>query len=63
MDDYFMHVKSVVNAQATLKESVTCIAVQEDRHQNMISSVVLQKGVEEQWTIKKVATIIDLLGS
>ena len=34
MDYNLMKMKSVANAQTMLEESVTCIAVKEDRHQN-----------------------------
>ena len=37
-------------------------AVKEDRHQNIMSSVALKKGVEKPWTIERVAKFIDLLG-
>ena len=39
-----------------------CVAVKEDRHQNIMSSVALKKGVEEPWTIEKVVKFMDLLG-
>ena len=48
--DYLMKVSSVVNAQTTSEESVTCSAVKEDKHQNIMSKVALNKGVEESWT-------------
>ena len=35
--------------------------MKDDRHQNIISNVVLKKGVEESWSIERVATFIDLL--
>ena len=35
---YFMNMKSVPNAHRVPEESITCIAVKEDRHQNMMSS-------------------------
>ena len=44
------------------KESITCVAVKEDRHPNIMSSVALKKGVGEPWTIERVVTFIDLLG-
>ena len=53
--------KSVVNAPTMPEELVTCIAVKEERHQNIRSSVALNKGVEEPWTIERVAKFIDLL--
>ena len=34
--------------------------MKEDRHQNIMSSVALKKGVEEPWTIERVAKFIDL---
>ena len=57
-----MKMKSVANAPTISEESTTCIAVKEDRHQNIMSSVALKKGVEELWTIDRVAKVIDLLG-
>ena len=36
--------------------------MQEDRHQNIISSVAWKKGVEEPWTIERVVKFVDLLG-
>ena len=35
---------------------------EEDRHQNIMSSVALKEGVEEPWTTKRVVRFIDLLG-
>ena len=35
--------------QAILEESISCVAVKEDRHQNITSSVALKKGFEEPW--------------
>ena len=46
---------------AISEKSITCVAVNEDRHQNIMSSVALKKGVEEPWTIKRVVKFIDLL--
>ena len=48
--------------QAILEESISCVAVKEDRHQNITSSVALKKGFEEPWTIERVVRFIDLLG-
>ena len=62
IDSFFMEMKCFVNAQRKSEESVTCIAVKEDRHQNIMSSVALKKGIEESWTIEGVANFIDLLG-
>ena len=42
-----MKMNFVVNAQTISEESVTCIAVKEDRHQSIVSRVALKKGVEE----------------
>ena len=54
--------KSVANAQTISEESITCVAAKEDRHQNIMSSVALKKGVAGPWTIERVAKFIDLLG-
>ena len=54
--------KSAPNVQAISEESITCVAVKEDRHQNIMSSVALKKGVEEPWTLERVVRFIDLLG-
>ena len=62
MDYYFMKMESAPNVQAISEESITCVAVKEDRHQNIMSSVALKKGVEEPWTIERVVKFIDLLG-
>ena len=39
-------ITSSPNVHAISEESTTCIAVKEDRHQNIMSSVALKKGVE-----------------
>ena len=57
-----MRMECSPSVQAISEESITCIAVKEDRHQNIMSSVALKKGVEEPWTIDRVAKFIDLLG-
>ena len=44
------------------EESITCIAVKEDTHHNIMSSVAWKKGVEEPWTIERVAKFIGWLG-
>ena len=62
MDDFFIRIQSAPNVQAISEESITCVAVKEDRHQNIMSSVTLKKGVEETWTIERVVRFIDLLG-
>ena len=45
-----MKMSSVVNTHTISEESVTCISVKEDRHQNIVSRVALKNGVEEPWT-------------
>ena len=57
-----MNMNSVVNAQTMSEETVTCMAVKEDRHQNITRSLALKKGVDEPWTIVRVAKFMDLLG-
>ena len=58
-----------MNSRTVLEGAVTCfavsiafIAVKEDRHQNIMSSVALKKGIEEPWTSERLAKLIDLLG-
>ena len=46
MDLNFLKPNSTANSQTIPEESVTCIAVKEDRHQNIRGSAVL-KGIEE----------------
>ena len=62
MDYFFTKMESIPSAQVISEELITCIAVKEDRHHNIMSSVALKKGVEECWTIERVAKFIDLLG-
>ena len=62
MENLFMKMESAPSVQATSEESTTCVAVKEDRHQNIRRSVALKKGVEEPWTIQSVVKFIDLLG-
>ena len=62
MDYFFMKMEPAPSAQSISEESITCVAVKGDRHQNIMSSVALKKGVEEPWTIKRVVKFIDLLG-
>ena len=57
-----MRMECSPNVQAISEESIICIAVKEDRHQNIMSSVALKQGVEEPWTVERVAKFIDLLG-
>ena len=47
MDSFFIKPNSTANSQTIPDESVTCTAVKEDRHHNIVSSVVLKKGIEE----------------
>ena len=62
MDSYFFNANSTANSQTIPDEPVTCIAVEKDRHQNIVSSVVLKKGIEELWAIERVARFINSLG-
>ena len=62
MDYHFVKMNSAVNARTMLEESLTCIAVKEDRQQNIMSSVALKNGAEEPWTIERVVKFIDSLG-
>ena len=55
-----MKMMSVVTVQTMSEESVTCIAVNEDRHQNVMSSVAFEKKVEETWTTESVAKFMHL---
>ena len=49
----FLKQYSTANSQTIPDESVTCIAVKEDRHQNIMSSVVLRRRIEEPWASQK----------
>ena len=62
MDYFFMRMETAPNVQAISEESITCVAVKEDRHHNIMSSVALKKAVEEPWTIERVLRFIDQLG-
>ena len=62
MDYHFLKPNSSVNSQTIPDESVTSIAVMEDRHQNTMSSVVLKKGIEEPWASERVARFVNSLG-
>ena len=59
MDYYFMQMESAPSAQSISEESITCVAVKEDRHQSIMSRVALKKGVEEPWTSESVVKFID----
>ena len=50
-----MRMESSPSVQTILGEPITCIAVKEDKCQNIMSSVALKKGVEEPWTVERVA--------
>ena len=62
MDYSFMKMEFAPSAQSILEESITCVAVKEDRNQNIMSRVALKKGVDETWTVERVSKFIDLLG-
>ena len=62
MDYFFMRMESSPSAREMPEEPITCIAVKEDKYQNIMSSVALKKGVEEPWAVERVAKFIDLLG-
>ena len=62
MDYFFMKMESAPTVPAISEESITCVAVKEDRHQNIMCSVALKKGVEEPWTIERVVKFMDSLG-
>ena len=51
MDYFFMKMESAPSAKSIAERSITCVAVKKDRHQNIMSSVALKKGVEEPWTV------------
>ena len=53
MDYFFTKMESLPSVQVISEESITCVAMKEDRHQNIMSSVALKKGVEEPWTIER----------
>ena len=59
MDSFFMKMESAPSVQAISEESITCVAVKEDRHPNIMSNVALKK---KPWTIERVVKFIDLLG-
>ena len=58
--NYFMKMNSVVNAQTTSEEPVTCIALKEHKHQDITNSVAMMKDVVEPWTKKRVARRVEL---
>ena len=62
MDYFFMRMESSPSVQEISEEPITCIAVKEDKCRNIMSSVAMKKGVEEPWTVERVAKFIDWLG-
>ena len=62
MDYHFLEPNSTANSQTIPDESVTCIAVKEARHQNIMSSVAFKKGIEKPWASERVARFINSLG-
>ena len=61
MDHYVMKMRSAVNAQTMSEESVICIAVKEDRHQHIMSSVALKRESPNRGRLR-VAQFICLIG-
>ena len=61
MDRHFLKPNSTANSQTISNESVTCIAVKEDRHQNIMNSLVLKQGIEEPSASERVARFSDSL--
>ena len=53
MDSYFPKPNSTANFQTVPDEPVTCITMKEHRHQNIMSSVVLVKGIQEPWAVRE----------
>ena len=62
MDYYFLKPNSTANSQTIPDESVPCIAVKEDRQQNIMNSVVLKKGIEDFLASDRVARFINSSG-
>ena len=58
----FLEPNSIANSQTIPDESVTCIAVNEDRHQNIMRGVALKRGIEEPSASERVARFINSLG-
>ena len=61
MDYFFMRMESAPTVQTISDESITCVAVKEDRHQNIMSSGD-EEGSRRAWTVERVVKFIDLLG-
>ena len=62
MDYFCMRMESAPNVHAISEESITCVAVKEDRHQKHHDQCGDEKGVEEPWTVERVVKFIGLLG-
>ena len=45
-----------------VEESVTCIAMKDYRHQNIMGSVDVKQKVKELWAFERVTKFIDALG-
>ena len=54
-----MRMQAAVNSRTISEEALICMALNEDRHPNIMSSVALKKEVEEPWTGERVAKFID----
>ena len=53
MEGFFMRMEPAPNAKAISEESITCIAVKEDRHQNIMSSVALKEGLKSPGQLRE----------
>ena len=53
MDYFCMRMESAPNVQAISVESITCVAVKEDRHQNVVSSVALKNGLKSPGQLRE----------
>ena len=62
MDHYFLKPTATANSQTIPGESATCTAVKEYGQQNIMSSVVPKKGIEEPWASERVARFINSVG-
>ena len=62
MDYHVLKPNSTANSQTIPDESVTRIAVKQDRHQKIMSSVVLKKRIAELWPSERVARFTNSLG-
>ena len=59
---FFMKQHPAATHRPVVGQSVTCIAVKENRHQNIMGSVFLKTGIEELWAIERVTQFFDSLG-